>query len=149
LNSSRSYASTVYEPGQALNYGGSSYVSLTQNVNVNPATDNGTNWEVVAAASVTARPQNGIFAEISITSGTLAGLLVYASGGSYTTYSFTMPSISSGGTFGAFELVSDYEQLRWFLYYKGALVQFTNTALPAYAKFAALPANVTIRNARL
>jgi hypothetical protein len=103
---------------------------------------------LVDGISATVRPNNGIFIEIAITSGVLTGQVVYATSASgsaiYTTYGFTMPTLANGAPAGAFELASDYEQRRWFLYYKGVLIPFNNTPWPTYALFPTLPAGILL-----
>jgi hypothetical protein len=91
------------------------------------------------ALSNTTRPQNGIWIEILNTNGTLTGLLVYASAGSYTTAAFTVPTITNNAKGGAMELVSDYTQTRWFLTWKGSPITLTSPTYPGYTKFPALP----------
>ncbi len=50
-NSSSTY--TIGPPASAVTRSGSCYIALTSNTNIDPATDNGTNWQLIAEAGAT------------------------------------------------------------------------------------------------
>jgi hypothetical protein len=83
---------------------------------------------LVDALSNTGRPDNGIFLEFTDTNGVITGAVVYASAGAYTVSNFAVPALSVG-RFNTFELISDYTQRRWFLYY--SVTEYdTNNSIP-------------------